>query len=123
MAPTPPALTPERESLLFGKINLDGTKDWSEELKTKTKDLFRDFALESLEMGYTSMVKHKIKLDNYTPSKERYQCVPPNLFDEVKNHLKEMIQVGTITHSNSPWASAVILVRKKEGFLCFCIDL
>ena len=76
MAPTPPALTPERESLLFGMINLDGTKDWSEELKTKIKDMFRDFAhtcaLESLEMGHTSMVKHKIKLDNYTPLKERY---------------------------------------------------
>ena len=68
IAPTPPALTPKRESMLFGKINLDGTKDWSEELKTKTKDLFRDFAhifaLESLEMGHTSIVKHKIKLDN-----------------------------------------------------------
>ena len=54
-APIPLALTSEREKLLFDKINLDGAKDWSEELKLKTKDLFRDyahiFALESLEMG------------------------------------------------------------------------
>ena len=93
----------------------------------KTKDLFREyahiFALESLDMGHTSMVKHKIKLDNYTPFKERYRCIPPNLFEEVKNHLKEMIQVGTIRHSNSPWASAVVLVRKKDGSLRFCVDL
>ena len=34
-----------------------------------------------------------------------------------------MIQVGAIRHSNSPWASAVVLVRKKDGSLCFCIDL
>ena len=47
----------------------------------------------------------------------------PNLFDEVKNYLKEMIQVGAIRHSNSPWASAVVLVRKKDGSLQFCIDL
>ena len=114
MAPTPPALTPERESLLFGKINLDGTKDWSEELKTKTKDLFSDFAhIFALE----------IKLDNYTPFKERYQHIPPNLFNEVKNHLKEMIQVGAIRCSKSSWASAVVLVRKKDGSLHFCIDL
>ena len=75
--PTPPALTSEKESLLFSKVNLEGIKDWSEELKAKTKDLFRDFAhifaLESLEMGHTSLVKHKIKLDNYTPFKERYR--------------------------------------------------
>ena len=69
------------------------------------------------------MVKHKIRLDNYTPFKERYHRIPPNLFDEVKNHLKEMIEVGAIHNSNSPWASAVVLVRKKDGSLRFCIDL
>ena len=34
-----------------------------------------------------------------------------------------MIQVGAFRHSNSPWASAVILVRKRDGSLHFCIDL
>ena len=118
---------PERESLLFSKIDLDGAKEWSEELKVKTKDLFWEythiFALESLDMGHTSMVKHKIKLDNYTPFKERYRHIPPNLFDEAKNHLREMVQVGAIQCSNSPWVSAVVLVRKKDGSLQFCIDL
>ena len=69
------------------------------------------------------MVKHKIKLDNYTPFKERYQCTPPNLFDEVKNHPQEMIEIDAIRKSNSPWASAVVLVRKKDSSLRFCIDL
>ena len=74
-------------------------------------------------MGHTSLVKHKIKLDNCTPFKERYRHIPPNLFEEVKNHLKEMLQFGAIRHSNSPWVSAVVLVRKKDGSLRFCIDL
>ena len=34
-----------------------------------------------------------------------------------------MIQVGTIRCSNSPWPSEVVLVRKKDGSLRFCIDL
>ena len=117
---TPPNLTSEKENL-FSKIDSTGEKEWSEELKAKTKDVFREyahiFALESLDMGHTAMVKHKIKLDNYTPFKERYRHIRPNLFNEVKNHLKEMIWVGTIRHSNSPWASAVVLVRKKDGSL------
>ena len=123
----PAVLTPEKEKMLFSKIDLDGAKEWNEELKVKTKDLFQEyahiFALESLDMGHTSMVKHKIKLGNYTPFKERYQCIPPNLFDVVKNHLKELIQVGAVRCSNSPWVSAVVLVRKKDGSLQFCIDL
>ena len=122
-----PPLTLEKEHLLFSKINLDNIKDWSDDLKCKTRELFKKyahiFALESLDMGHTSLVKHKIKLNNYTPFKERYRQILPNLFEEVKNHLKEMIQVGAIRHSNSPWASAVVLVRKKDGSLCFCIDL
>ena len=112
---------------MFSKIDLQGTKDWNDDLKYQTRELFKKyahiFALDSLDMGHTSLVKHKIKLDNYTPFKECYRCISPNLFEEVKNHLKEMIQVGAIRHSSSPWANTVVLVRKKDGSLCFCIDL
>ena len=122
-----PKLTPEKEKLLFSKIDLSGAEKWDPELIEKVKQLFRDyahiFALESLDMGHTSIVKHEIRLDNYTPFKERYHRIPPHLFDEVRNHLKEMIEVGAIRKSNSPWASAVVLVRKKDGSLRFCIDL
>ena len=34
-----------------------------------------------------------------------------------------MLDLGAIRHSNSPWASAIVLVRKKGGKLRFCIDL
>ena len=125
--PKVPELTPEKEKLLFSKIDLTCEQDWDSVLIEEARQLFCEyahiFALESLETGHTSMVKHKIRLDNYTPFKERYRRIPPNLFDEVKNHLKEMIEVGAIRKSNSPWASAVVLVRKKDGSLRFCIDL
>ena len=38
-------------------------------------------------------------------------------------HIQEMLDVGAIRPSNSPWASAVILFHKKDGKLQFCIDL
>ena len=43
--------------------------------------------------------------------------------DEVKTHIQEMLDVGTIHPSSSPWASAVVLLQKKDGKLQFCIDL
>ena len=45
------------------------------------------------------------------------------MYEEVKVHIQEMLDVGAIRHSNSPWASAVVLVQKKDGKLWFCIDL
>ena len=70
-APVVPPLTSEREK--FSKIDLEGTKDWDDDLKCQSRELFKEyahiFALDSLDMGHTSLVKHKIKLDNYTPFK------------------------------------------------------
>ena len=45
------------------------------------------------------------------------------MYDEVKAHIQEMLDLGAIRPSNSPWASAIVLVRKKDGRLRFCIDL
>ena len=71
-----PELTPEREKLLFDNVDLAGASCWDPQLNEEAKQLFREyahiFALESLDMGHTSMVKHEIKLDDYTPFKERY---------------------------------------------------
>ena len=81
------------------------------------------FALSDLELGCTSLVKHKINVDSPVPFKERYQRIPPQEFEEVRNHLQEMLKVGAIQKSVSPWASPMVLVRKKDGSLRFCIDL
>ena len=76
-----------------------------------------------MDLGRREKVKHTIKLDDYTPFKERYRCIPPQQYEEVKQHLKEMLEIGAISESKSPWASVVVLVRKKDGSLRFCIDL
>ena len=74
-------------------------------------------------MGKTDLVKHVIKLDSYVHFREQYQWIPPHQYEEVRKHLNEMLEIGAIWKSNSPWASAVVLVRKKDGSSRFCIDL
>ena len=44
------------------------------------------------------------------------------MVDEVHAHMKEMLETGTIHPSQSPWCNAAVLVHKKDGGLCFCID-
>ena len=45
------------------------------------------------------------------------------MYKEVKEHLKEMLEIAAIMPSHNPWASPVILACKKDGKLQFCIDL
>ena len=87
------------------------------------KEFHHLFVLDDLEMGCTSQVKHKIKVTDPLPFKQRYRRIPPNQFQEVKKHLEDMLKVRAIHKSVSPWASPVVLVRKKDGSLRFCIDL
>ena len=68
-------------------------------------------------------MKHNIKITDPQPFKERYRRIPAHLYEEVKAHLQEMVEVGANWRSFSPLASTVVLVMKKDGGLRFCIDL
>ena len=124
---TPLEPTTERIEKLFSKLNLSGADQWEETDRLELKRIFAKyhhiFALEDTELGRTDMVKHTIRLNDPIPFRERYRRIPPHQYDEVKNHLKEMLEIGAIRKSQSPWASAVVLVRKKDGALRFCINL
>ena len=117
----------DRVSKLMAKLKLDGMSGWDPKWQVKAVDLMRRyqdiFALESMELGKTDLVKHIIRVENPVPFKERYRRIPPHQFEEVRKHLAEMEEIGAIRRSNSPWASPVVLVRKKDGSLRFCIDL
>ena len=108
-------------------MNLDGIESWTEQQQQSVRNHLMEyqhlFAMSLSELGKTSLVQHYIKLDDSTPFKKCYQRIPPHQYEEVKKHLQEMIEIGAICRSTSPWASPIVLVYKKEGGLWFCIDL
>ena len=124
-----PTLTEaERQDLLLEKLDLLGLEAWPEDQAGKARSLLKEyhdiFSPEKRDMGHTNATKHKIVLKDpdTPPFKERFRRIPLPQLDEVREHLKLMLDTGVIWPSNSLWCNAVVLVRKKDGSLRFCID-
>ena len=120
----------QRQDLLLAALQKDGRldylKEWPPDLAKKAIALLLEFhhvfSLEPNEIGCTGTTKHIIELMKDEPFKERFHCIAPPLVDEVHQHIQEMLDGGAIRPSQSPWCNAVVLVRKKDGSLQFCID-
>ena len=116
----------QRQEKLFEELDLSTLESWPPELAAAAQSLlakYHDiFSLESSELGCTHSTKHVIKVTDDTPFKERFRQIPPPLIEEVHKHLQEMLHLGMIHHSQRAWCNAVVLVRKKDHGLCFCID-
>ena len=117
----------DQSEIVLEKLDLSGLDEVEPDQKQAAIDLVKKyqhlFSVNSLDLGKTELVKHKIEITDSTPFRERYRRIPPQMFDQVKAHLEEMLSMGAIRRSHSPWASAIVLVKKKDGGIRFCIDL
>ena len=73
-------------------------------------------------MGRTSLVQHTIDTGNARPIKQAPRRLPIHQRKEAEQHVTQMLDQGVIEKSNSPWASPVVLVKKKDGSTRFCVD-
>ncbi len=80
------------------------------------EELFRD------TIGQTNIAHHKIDTGDNPPIRQRARRVPYAFREESNKQIEDMLGKGIISPSTSPWASPIVLVRKKSGELRFCID-
>ena len=80
------------------------------------------FSRSDEDVGHTDIVQHIIDLIDEKPLKQRYRHIPQAAFDDVRAHLRQLLNSGMIEPSRSPWASNVVLVRKKDKTLRLCVD-
>ena len=80
------------------------------------------FSLEEGERWETSLAEFAINTGDSAPKKQAACRIPYAARQEITSLLKRMQPEGVIEPSESPWASPVVLVRKRDGSLRFCVD-
>ena len=71
--------------------------------------------------GKTDLIQMHIDTGDSSPRRQPARCIPFAVCREVATQLRKM-QESVIKPSSSPWASHVVLVRKRDDSLRFCID-
>ena len=88
-------------------------------------DLFREisdvFSQGEDDLGSTPLMEHTIETHG-PPLHQPYRRQNPAVQREEMVQVQQMLASDVICPSNSPWASPVVMVRKKDGSLPFCVD-
>ena len=86
----------------------------------KWVEAFPDVFQENI--GCTDGVHVYIDTGDHSPIRQRAYRIPLTRRQVVEEEVNKMLEKGVIRPSQSPWASPVTLVPKKDGSIRFCID-
>lgn len=104
----------------FGKSPVP--EDWKKRITEKLNGFSDVFAHHDLDFGHATKVKHRIKLKEETPFKQRSRPIHPNDYEAVRKHLKTLLEAGVIRESESPYSSPIVVVKKRNGDVRLCVD-
>ncbi|KAK2918573.1 hypothetical protein Q8A73_002944 [Channa argus] len=98
------------------------SEEWKERLKQKLSQRTNVFSLTEWDVGLAKGVEHTIRLSDPRPFQQRSRRLTPADIEDVRKHLQELLCAGIIKESRSPYASPIVIVRKKNGTIRMCID-
>ncbi|XP_074609412.1 uncharacterized protein LOC141863662 [Acropora palmata] len=86
-------------------------------------DLAQEFSSLLTEApGTMNLVQHHINLTSSEPVRSKPYPVPYSMRESLKKDIECMMKMGVIRESNSPYASPVVVVKKKDGSNRVCVD-
>jgi len=84
---------------------------------------YSDVFLEGeLDLGETPLVKHRIDTGDARPIRQTLRRQPFHLLDKIYGHVQDMFEAGVIEPSSSLWTYNIVVVKKKDDSLRYCVD-
>jgi len=98
---------------LMEKVDKGVPEENREELKNVLRRYNKVFSKGERDFGWTHLVTHTIDTAGARPFRQPMRY-PPIHLKAIDQHLSDMLEQGVIEPAASPWASNVVLAKKKE---------
>ena len=113
---------PEHVRSLIEQVDESVEDDVKEKLRGLLCKYGDVFSAGEYDLGDTSVVRHTIDTGCNRPVKQQLRRQPVHLLEDIDKEVEHMLKAGVIEPTSSPWSSNVVVVKKKDGSLRFCID-
>ena len=104
------------EDVVLGEQLSEEQRSQIEELVDRYEHVFTDVP------GNSTLAEHHLDLTSEEPVRSKPYPVPYNVRESLKEDIQSMLEMGVIRESTSPYASPVVVVRKKDGTNRVCVD-
>lgn len=109
-----------KDSFHFGDTPV--SEEWKQRLAKKMLERKDVFSCDEFDVGCSKSTQHHIRLTEDKPFRERSRRLAPADIEDVRQHLRKLKEAGIIADSRSPYASPIVVVRKKNGQIRMCVD-
>ena len=96
------------------------------EQRLRAEDFIKSYAYvfskSASDLGRNRTLPHRINTGVNPPVKEPLRRHPYAHLAEIEHNVQEMLSAKVIEPAQSAWSSNVLLVRKKDGSMRFCVD-
>ncbi len=114
--------SPEAIEKLLAKCNDTLSEDQMKVAREKIASMTDTFMDSSVPLVDTNAVAHYIDTGSTRPIRILLRRVAPGRKVIIEEEVTKMLQAGVIHASDSPCSSPIVLVKKKDGMIRFCID-
>ncbi|CAC5404352.1 Transposon Ty3-I Gag-Pol polyprotein,Transposon Ty3-G Gag-Pol polyprotein [Mytilus coruscus] len=112
--------------VLKRKESVDDVKispELTDEERQQLKELLSEYdAIFSEVPKVTNIIEHRVVTKTDEPIYKRSYPLLYALRDKVKQEINDMLTAGIVEPSNSPYAFPIVLIKKKDNTLRFCVD-
>lgn len=103
-------------------ISIDHLKAKQAEQLLEVLNRYPSLFADDVPIGTVPNIEHHIVTTQTEPIRNRQWRLPETSRAVIKEECQKMLRDGVIEPSSSPWLSPVVLVKKKDNSVRFCVD-